>query len=60
MGLLIALDVVAASFLTIKTPFLKIGVSFIPVSFTSLLFGPVLGGIGAAFADIVQYLLFRV
>jgi ECF transporter S component (folate family) len=58
MGLLVALDVVAASFLTIKTPFLKIGISFIPVSFTGIVFGPFLGGIGAALADIIQYLLF--
>lgn len=58
MGLLIALDVVTASFLTVRTPFLKIGTSFIPVSLTGLLFGPLLGGIGAGMADIVQYLLF--
>lgn len=58
MGLLIALDVIAASFLTIKTPFLRVGTSFIPVSFTGLIFGPLLGGIGAGIADVVQFLLF--
>lgn len=58
MGLLIALDVVAALFLTIKTPYLKIGVSFIPVSFTGLLFGPLLGGAGAAVADVIQFFLY--
>lgn len=58
MGLLVALDVVAAHFLTIKTPLLKIGVSFIPVSYTGILFGPVFGGIGAAMADVIQYLLY--
>lgn len=58
MGLLIALDVVAAHFLTIKTPLLKIGVSFIPVSYTGILFGPVLGGVGATISDVIQYLLY--
>lgn len=58
MGLLIALDVVAASYLTIKTPTLKMGLSFLPVSFTGMMFGPLLGGIGAGLADFIQYLLF--
>lgn len=58
MGLLIALDVVAAHFLTIKTPLLKIGVAFIPVAYTGMLFGPVFGGIGAALADVLQYFLY--
>lgn len=58
MGLLVALDVVAAAFLTIRTPFLKIGVSFLPVSLTGMIFGPVLGGIGAALSDVMQYCLF--
>jgi len=58
MGLLIALDVIAASFLTIKMTYLRIGTSFIPVSFTGLIFGPLLGGIGAGIADVVQFLLF--
>lgn len=58
MGLFIALDVIAASFLTIKTPFLKVGTSFIPVSLTGIIFGPLLGGIGAGAADIMQFLLF--
>lgn len=58
MGLLIALDVVAACFLTIKTPYVKIGVSFIPVSFTGIIFGPLLGGAGAAIADVIQCFLY--
>lgn len=58
MGLLIALDVVASCFLTIKTPYVKIGVSFIPVSFTGIIFGPLLGGAGAAIADIIQCFLY--
>ncbi len=58
MGLLIALDVVAAYFLTIKTPFVKIGLSFIPVSFTGIALGPVFGGVGAAIADVIQYVLY--
>ena len=57
MGLLVALDVVAAIYLTITTPFLKVGVSFIPISFTGVLFGPLLGGVGAAMADVLQYLM---
>jgi ECF transporter S component (folate family) len=58
MGLLIALDVIAARFLTIQTPLLKVGVSFIPVSFTGIFFGPLLGGAGAAIADILQCVLY--
>lgn len=58
MGLFIALDVVASCFLTIKTPVLSVGVSFIPVSFTGIIFGPLLGGAGAAIADIIQCFLY--
>lgn len=58
MGLLIALDVIASSFLTIKTPIVRIGFSFVPISFTGMIFGPVLGGFGALISDIIQYLLF--
>lgn len=57
MGLLIALDVIASTFLTIKTPIVRIGFSFVPVSFTGILFGPILGGVGAGLADLIQYIL---
>lgn len=57
MGLLIALDVIASTYLTIKTPIVRIGFSFVPVSLTGILLGPIFGGVGAGLADLIQYVL---
>lgn len=58
MGLLIALDVVLTRFLSIQLLTLRIGFGFIPVALAAIMFGPILGGVTAAAADIIGMMLF--
>lgn len=57
IGMLIACQVITGRFLTISTPFMKIGFTFIPIAISAILFGPVWAGIGAAIGDIVTAIL---
>lgn len=58
MALFIALQVILTRFLSIQTPILRIGFSFIPVALCSIILGPALGGITAGIADIVGMMIF--
>lgn len=58
MGLLIALDIILARFLSISTPFLKIGFGFLPAALSGMLFGPLWGGVTLALADIMGFMIF--
>jgi ECF transporter S component (folate family) len=58
MGLLISMEVVLTRFFSIQTPIVRIGFGFIPIVIASVMFGPVLGGITAAFSDILGMMLF--
>ncbi len=60
IALLIALEIVLSRFLSISTPIVKIGFSFIPLSMLAMLYGPFYAGAGAAIADIVGAMLFPV
>jgi len=57
-ALFIALQVVFARMLSINTPLLRIGFSFLPVAMCSILLGPLAGGIAAAIGDIIGATLF--
>lgn len=57
-ALFIALEVVFTRMLSINTPFLRIGFSFLPVAMCSILLGPVAGGVAAAIGDIIGATLF--
>ncbi|MGV8984369.1 folate family ECF transporter S component [Clostridium sp.] len=58
MGLMISMQIVLTRFFSIQTPIVRIGFGFIPVVLSSIMFGPVLGGITAAFSDIIGMALF--
>lgn len=58
MGLLISMEIVLTRFFSIQTPIVRIGFGFIPIVLASVMFGPVLGGITAAFSDILGMMLF--
>ena len=58
LAILVALEVVLNRFLSIQTPFLKIGLSFVPVVMGSMLYGPVGGAIVGGLGDMIGALLF--
>ncbi len=58
IALLIALQIVFTRFFSITTPVVRIGFGFLPVAVTSILYGPVWGGIAAAIADVIGMMLF--
>ena len=60
MGLFIALQIILTRFLSIQTPIVRIGFSFIPLALSAIIFGPLIGGIGAAAADFIGMMLFPV
>ncbi len=58
IALLIALEIVLSRFLSISTPIVRIGFSFVPLSMLAMLYGPFYAAAGAAIADIVGFVLF--
>ena len=58
IALLIALQIVFTRFFSVTMPVLRIGFGFLPVAVTSILYGPVWGGIAAAMADVIGMMLF--
>ncbi|WFD11839.1 folate family ECF transporter S component [Tepidibacter hydrothermalis] len=58
LGLLIALQVILTRFMSIHTPIVRIGFGFLPLALTSILYGPWIGGIAAAIADLIGFILF--
>lgn len=58
MGLLISMEIVLTRFFSIQTPIVRISFGFIPIVIASIMFGPVLGGLTAAFSDILGMMLF--
>jgi ECF transporter S component (folate family) len=60
VALLIALEVVLSRFLSISTPIVKIGFSFVPIAFCAIMYGPVWAGVAAALGDIIGATLFPI
>ena len=58
LAILTALEVVLNRFLSIQTPFLKIGLSFVPVVMGGMLYGPLGGAVVGGLGDMVGALLF--
>ncbi len=58
LGMFIAMEVILTRFISIQTPIVRIGFTFLPVAISSMMFGPFLGGIAAAAADIIGMMLF--
>ncbi|PKK39601.1 Substrate-specific component FolT of folate ECF transporter [Clostridiaceae bacterium JG1575] len=58
MGIMIALNVIAVRFLSIETPFMRVGFGFIAFFISGMYLGPLRSGIVAALADLVGMALF--
>ncbi|WP_027624850.1 folate family ECF transporter S component [Clostridium lundense] len=58
IGLLVALQVILTRFLGIETPIVRVSFGFLPLALAGMLFGPLVGGITGASADILGMLIF--
>lgn len=58
LSLFISLEVFLTRFLSIQTPIVRIGFTFIPVALSAIMLGPIFSGISAALADIIGMMLF--
>ncbi|NMB03855.1 MAG: folate family ECF transporter S component [Tissierellia bacterium] len=56
-ALLIALQIILTRFLSIQTPIVRIGFTFVPIAISALLFGPWVAGMLAAVADVMGFFL---
>ena len=54
----IALEIILTRFLSINTPFLRIGFGFLPIAILGILYGPLWAGIAYAAGDILGMLIF--
>ena len=60
LALLLALEIVLSRFLSISTPVVKIGFSFIPIAMVAMLYGPLWAGCTAALADFLGAIMFPI
>lgn len=58
MGLLMAMQIVLTRFLSIQTPIVRIGFSFIPIVMMGMMFNPLIAGVGNLFADFIGIMIF--
>jgi len=58
IGLFIALEIILTRFLSINTPFIRIGFGFLPVAMLGIMYGPVWAGIAYAIGDVLGMLIF--
>jgi len=58
LSLFISLEVVLTRFLSVQTPIVRIGFTFIPIAVSAMMFGAVFSGISAALADVIGMMLF--
>lgn len=58
MGVLMAMQLILTRFLSIQTPIVRIGFSFIPTAIMAMIFGPLLTGVGSTLSDFIGITLF--
>lgn len=58
IAILVAIEVVLTRFFAIETPIIRVGFGFVPIALSAIIFGPIIGGITAATADVLGMLLF--
>lgn len=58
VGLLVSMEIIFTRFLSFQTPIIRIGFGFIPIAFSAILFGPAIGGLTAAVADVIGMIVF--
>ncbi len=57
ISLLVAMDIMLTRFLAFQIDTLRVSFGFVPVSFSSILFGPLIGGLGAVLGDILGMII---
>lgn len=60
VAILVAMEVVLSRFLSISTPYVKIGFGFLPLAITGMLYGPAWGAAAGALADFIGAMLFPI
>ena len=60
IALLIAVEILLSRFLSIATPIVKIGFSFLPIAMIAMRYGPLAAGAGYAAADFIGAVLFPI
>lgn len=58
LGVLVAMHIVLSRWLSINTPYLKIGFAFVPVFIAAYLYGPIAAGVASGVADVLGATLF--
>lgn len=58
VGLLVSMETIFTRFLSFQTPIIRIGFGFIPIAFSAILFGPLIGGLTATLADLIGMVIF--
>jgi len=58
VGLFVAMDVILERYLGIETLFVRFGLGFIPISLSAAMFGPIVGALTGALADIAGMIIF--
>ncbi|QIL45879.1 folate family ECF transporter S component [Vagococcus coleopterorum] len=58
MGILMAMQIILTRFLSIQTPFVRIGFTFVPIVIMSMMFNPWITGVGTLLADFVGIIVF--
>lgn len=56
-ALLIALQIIFTRFLSIQTPIVRIGFTFLPIAISGILFGPLIAGMLAGISDVMGFFL---
>lgn len=58
MAMLISLEIICSRFLSIQTPIVRIGFSFVPIAIAGMLLGPINAGVIGGISDILGLFLF--
>ncbi len=58
VGLLVSMEIILTRFMSFQTPIVRVGFGFIPIAFSAIMFGPLIGGLTGAIADITGMMIF--
>lgn len=57
ISLFISIEVILTRFLAFETPIIRVGFGFLPIALSSIMFGPILGGITAVISDVIGMMI---
>lgn len=57
LALFITLEIILTRYLSITTPIVRIGFTFLPICLSAIIFGPLTAGLTAALADVIGFML---